>query len=379
MPMPVRHTLALLVLCLSSNFASPSSAQTPDTPEPEPTDETSTGYEAAPDDVANAAPLQAAPLDEFEAEAPPKPGSLLPSQASALQARMLDCFPPCRENFVCQAGQCVPGIAQPKTQPDCFPPCRENYLCHKQQCVSACNPVCDSDEKCIAGACILRDAAVYANLPELPATSRKRLPPRSKNEPSPPLDAGWHTHDGFLLRFGLGYGYAVTDLDMIHYYEAPYGTYAGDAIELKGGFREFHLDLGGAIVDNVVLFARLGQLVVPHANVDAHGGTTAYNRKTRELRLGTLGVGMTYYVMPSNIYFTGVLSDADLWDVDPDLSDYDYLGSDHGVMFSLEAGKEWWTGPNWGLGIGVALHYVESDDSEFKLRGAGLQATATYQ
>jgi hypothetical protein len=39
----------------------------------------------------------------------------------------------------------------------CFPECREGYVCNPQgECVSACNPPCESDQRCIEGECYVR-------------------------------------------------------------------------------------------------------------------------------------------------------------------------------------------------------------------------------
>lgn len=41
-------------------------------------------------------------------------------------------------------------------QEQCFPECREGFVCSPQgQCVSECNPVCDSGQRCMAGECYI--------------------------------------------------------------------------------------------------------------------------------------------------------------------------------------------------------------------------------
>lgn len=49
----------------------------------------------------------------------------------------------------------VPSLARAETE--CFPPCREGFLCHEGQCVSACNPPCAAGETCTpSGQCVLQ-------------------------------------------------------------------------------------------------------------------------------------------------------------------------------------------------------------------------------
>jgi hypothetical protein len=71
---------------------------------------------------------------------------------------------------------------------DCFPGCREGYLCNaEKKCVSACNPPCESGETCKASACIL--------------TTRQSI---SSTEPAEPAEPAGKTSDSNLSFSVLG-------------------------------------------------------------------------------------------------------------------------------------------------------------------------------
>lgn len=64
----------------------------------------------------------------------------------------------------------VAALAQ---DPECFPACRDGYLCHLGQCISACNPACGEGERCTsAGECV----AAVAPAPASPAPVPQALP-----------------------------------------------------------------------------------------------------------------------------------------------------------------------------------------------------------
>src|SRR5690606_9317980 len=64
---------------------------------------------------------------------------------------------------------------------DCFPPCREGYLCHQSQCVSACNPACEPGERCTSdGQCV----SASASQPVPPAAAQP-APVTYSSQPDP--------------------------------------------------------------------------------------------------------------------------------------------------------------------------------------------------
>jgi hypothetical protein len=117
-------------------------------------------------------------------------------------------------------GVCIGGIALatfPVRAQECFPACREAYICIEGQCVSACNPPCDPGEKCTAeGACVATEPPPAQAAPPQAPPAQAAPPPEAHYGAPPP--APHHTVTGlpegqpapaseapgfsFLLRFG---------------------------------------------------------------------------------------------------------------------------------------------------------------------------------
>ncbi len=66
-----------------------------------------------------------------------------------------------------------------------------------------------------------------------------------------------------------------------------------------------------------------------------------------------IGGGVTYYLMPANVFLSGSVGPGSFRRMDTD--DDSSVSSDKGFGFQLKAGKEWWISRRWGLG--VALSY----------------------
>lgn len=186
---------------------------------------------------------------------------------------------------------------------------------------------------------------------------------------------GRQRHDGFFLRLTLGAGGGAVGFDV------P----AGDDTAFAGGGWASSLDLGGALDDDITFFgrARIASLVSPAVSIDGDElGPASDAIATQSM----LGVGISYYVMPLNLYFDGVVGVAVI------ASGYDYAGddrdyeSDIGFGFDLDVGKEWWVSDNWGLGAAVRLSITRvegsddlPDDSELGAVFVSLLLSATYQ
>jgi hypothetical protein len=181
---------------------------------------------------------------------------------------------------------------------------------------------------------------------------------------------GVEEHDGFMLRLALGLGYGQ-------------GTESFDARDVKlsgaGGF--FSLDIGGALVDNLVLHGRLSNMVVASPTVyvnDQELGTA----ENASLTFYLLGAGLTYYLMPANVYFTGVIGIAK---ASAD-NGFDESSTDAGFGFEGDIGKEWWVSDNWGIGVAgrftfaaVPDEQVSGDSETLQGLGFGVLFSATYQ
>ena len=183
---------------------------------------------------------------------------------------------------------------------------------------------------------------------------------------------GVETHDGFMLRLtlGLGYGSSTEEIPTL-----------GD-IELSGASGFFSLDLGGALVDNLVLHGRLSDMVVASPTLSINGSEEFETGDDVSLTFYLLGAGLTYYLMPANVYFTGVVGIAKA------SADNGSTESSTKAGFGLEGdiGKEWWVSDNWGIGLAGRITFasvpdevVTNDSTTLQALGFGVLFSATYQ
>lgn len=270
----------------------------------------------------------------------------------------------------------APAPAEPATDASCFPSCRAGYLCSAGQCISACNPPCGAGERCTAAAECVPDA------PPPPPPSyldRRVLPP----PPPPAPEAGVHTHDGFLLRVTLGFGGGSTT-ESYRGDALGLGVTGGD-IEYSGGGFRLGIDVGGALSSALTVHGRLsvGTLNEPSTFID---GADYDTPQGTEITASLLGVGLTYTIMPLNLHVAGVvgLAAISVRDDDPDTAD-DQGEGEAGPGAELDVGKEWWIGPQLGLGVVLRLSFAASDydgelyDSDRTWLGAGVVCSLAYQ
>lgn len=206
--------------------------------------------------------------------------------------------------------------------------------------------------------------------------ARATEPPASNPYPVARGEAdGSRRHDGLLLRLTLGVGGGAVGFDESQDADAAF----------SGGGWSASLDLGGALDDDITLFgrARFAALVSPTVSSDDRElGAASDAFATQSM----LGVGISYYIMPLNLYLDGVLGLAVI------ASGHDYAGaeldyeSDIGFGLDLDVGKEWWVSDNWGLGVALRLSVARVEGSDDLPDGSQLGAvfgalllSATYQ
>lgn len=152
-------------------------------------------------------------------------------------------------------------------------------------------------------------------------------------------------HTGFFLSMGLGPVFGPIHMD----------SNVDGAYDMSGTGALFDFKIGGAVKENVLLHATLLSSSLVGPKITAAGQSAKTSDK---LTMGEtlLGAGVTYYLMPSNIFFSG---SAGLANFTIDNQETDYKAStERGIGFQLRAGKEWWVSRRWGLG--VALTYNRS-------------------
>jgi hypothetical protein len=186
-----------------------------------------------------------------------------------------------------------------------------------------------------------------------------------------------HRHDGFMLRLSIGLGFgAVTGSDQV---------LSHDEVSLTGLGLHTELAIGGALTENVILNADLFQTTIFNPSVKSGGDDLGDANKLDEdigvgedTDLGGIGIGVTYYIMPANVYVAGSVGIGKVMFVD---RSGNRGGSDVGFVTDVMVGKEWWVGVDWGIGVAGQFVLVAAKDDylgSVSGIGVGLMFSATY-
>ena len=172
------------------------------------------------------------------------------------------------------------------------------------------------------------------------------------------------THDGFFLRLSGGFGHARTSIDLV------------SEFEVRGATGDLNLAVGGMVAPNLALHGTIFGWSAADPDLEWTGvGSAELNG---DVTLSAVGVGLTYYVMPANLYLSGSVGAGTL---KADISGGLEGETDTGVIVDLTVGKEWWTGNSWGLGLAgdVMLHSLPEKGIDESWGGAsvGIRFSAT--
>jgi hypothetical protein len=113
----------------------------------------------------------------------------------------------------------------------------------------------------------------------------------------------------------------------------------------------FDIKIGGALQENLLLHATLlsSSLVGPKVTSGSISQNAPNNLSIGE---SMLGGGITYYIMPQNIFLSGSVGFGGYTLIDNTNSN-NSVSTDKGFSMQIKAGKEWWVSKKWGLGIAV--------------------------
>jgi len=161
---------------------------------------------------------------------------------------------------------------------------------------------------------------------------------------------GYHQHDGFYLSMSVGpvFGKVMDDVSSFNG-ASPY------TLDMSGTGSVFDFKIGGAIRENLILHATLisnafsGPTIITTRNSSS---TKVKAPNSFSIGEAMYGVGMTYYIMPSNILLSGSIGVGGYTLMDSKDDSHD-ISTDGGFSMQLKLGKEWWVSKNWGLGIGL--------------------------
>lgn len=167
---------------------------------------------------------------------------------------------------------------------------------------------------------------------------------------------GAHHHEGFFMRLLAGGGPGKVTVDNVMGSEMIFTGMGGD----------FHFQIGSSIIDNLIVFGELGGFHLIFPKLEWLGGTSQL--LTISVSAIEYGAGLTYYMMPANLYFSGsVMYCSDRIEGVNEKGKREY-----GLGFLAALGKEWWIGNNWGLGVAL---FLESSSVKDKEEMTGAQVT----
>jgi hypothetical protein len=163
---------------------------------------------------------------------------------------------------------------------------------------------------------------------------------------------------GFFLRLSAGAGGAET-------------TFGDNLMKFSGVSSSTNFAIGGVVLPNMALHATLFGWLLSEPDMEILGIPVTTNES---VLLSGLGIGVTYYIMPVNIYLSPSIGLGTL-------SEESDGSTDMGLILDMTLGKEWWVGGSWGLGVagGFGYHSVPEKDVDVNWSGydLSLRFTAT--
>jgi hypothetical protein len=172
-------------------------------------------------------------------------------------------------------------------------------------------------------------------------------------------DSERHRHDGFMFRLvaNAGYGSTLAEDNLVS------GPESRARLQFRGYSLSGSMALGGRVAENLVL----------HGNAFVTSGNRVLNRG--------LGVGLTYYFMPANVYASASVAVAGIA-VQQEGMSVPLESGMPGPAGELLVGREWWVGDNWGIGIAAQVLYTNAGGKYFDRWSAwhaGIGGSLTFQ
>ncbi len=187
--------------------------------------------------------------------------------------------------------------------------------------------------------------------------------------PEPPRPPTLHRHVGFFLRVDGALGYSFSSSS----------NSAGNEQSVRGFAVPFGAAAGWAVVENLILAGEVWGAVAPAPTITAHGQSGSSNDS--HLVLGGLGVNLTYYFVPNNVYVTVTPSAVMLGVTKSGTLNQSKVG----FGTKVAVGKEWWVASHWGLGLSAQFFFALTDERGYdadlptwKTLGGGVGFTTTY-
>lgn len=119
-----------------------------------------------------------------------------------------------------------------------------------------------------------------------------------------------HQHKGFYLSLGAGpvFGNVKDDL----------GSYTMD---MSGTGAIFDFKIGGAVKENLILHAAMISNTMKGPNIKVSNNPSMKANDNLNVGEAMFGAGLTYYVMPANVFFSGTVGIGNFSIIDTENSD----------------------------------------------------------
>lgn len=182
--------------------------------------------------------------------------------------------------------------------------------------------------------------------------------PPAGEPPPPPVTqpVGVHEHDGFFLRFGIGYSYLSSKIEVTE----PSGT--GVEGSIKGSGVGIGLAMiGGTVAPGFVLGGALlghGYSEPEMELKDAAGNTQEIDTSDETLTFSVIGLFAQYYFDPKDGGYLQALIGFGQLDDDDDDDENDSDERPSGAVFGIGGGYDFWVGEQWSLGPELRLMYA---------------------
>lgn len=169
-------------------------------------------------------------------------------------------------------------------------------------------------------------------------------------------EATVRSHKGFYLSMGVGPVFGNINMKSNELGEVIY----------SGVGAIFDFKIGGAIKENLILHGSLmsSTMAGPEVKTSAGSGKSSNNINLGEAMIGG---GLTYYIMPENISFSGSLGLGNFTVINND-TDVN-VSTERGISMQIKLGKEWFVSKKWGLGVAATYGKTSVNNTP----GGGLQ------
>lgn len=193
-------------------------------------------------------------------------------------------------------------------------------------------------------------------------------------EPPPPAPApklGVHEHDGFFLRFGIGYSYLSTKVKVTEPDTGVEGTLKGSGVGIGLAM------IGGTVAPGFVLGGAL--LGHGYSEPDYELNGTDIDMTDRTVTFSVIGLFAQYYFdAKSGGYLQALIGFGQLDDDDSDNND-ESTERPQGAVFGIGGGYDFWVGEQWSIGPELRLMYAPLKYEEtFSLGGASSTLKADF-